>query len=166
MTAAVPTARTPERHHDTVAVVAAVDRLGVLADARDWTGLTALFTDRVDLDYTSLNGGTSARVSAAELVAGWAAGLGGLAATHHMITNHQVAVDSDHATCLAYFQATHVFPNNHGDPHWTLGGRYDVRLSRLDDGWRIDGLIMTAVWATGNQGILELAAEAAAEARS
>ncbi len=48
-----------------------------------------------------------------------------------------------------------------GDPLFTLGGRYDFRLRRAGTGhtWRIVGLVATAQWATGNQRIMQLAAE-------
>lgn len=136
-------------------VMQAVSSLGVLSDARDWDGLRALLADTVTLDYTSLQGGEPATLAAADIVAGWSSSFAPLQATQHLIGNHLVQIDGDQATCLAYFQATHVRPNLHGGPHWTLGGRYDVRLRRVDRRWRIAALTMTAVWAEGNQMVLQ-----------
>lgn len=69
-----------------------------------------------------------------------------------------VEVDGDRAVATAQFQATHILPNPHGGPVWTLGGHYRFGLVRDDGGWRIDALTMTATWATGNQQIMTLAA--------
>lgn len=62
----------------------------------------------------------------------------------------------DDATCAANVTATHVRPNASGGPHWTVAGRYDVRLVRAgpDAAWRIAGLALTVRWASGNQAIM------------
>jgi ketosteroid isomerase-like protein len=151
---------------DAPAVVALATRMAWLADQRDWDALPGLFTDRVRVDYTSLNGGEPATLPAAELVAGWRAVLGGLDATQHLLGNHLVEIDGDHAVCTAQFQATHVLAepavNPHGGTTWTLGGHYRYQLDRAEGAWRIAGLTMTAAWATGNQQIMSLAAARAA----
>ncbi len=128
-------------------------------DRREWTELAEVFADEVAVDYTSLRGGEPAKLARAALVDGWRSALGGLAATHHMITNHLVELTSDQAVCSADFQAVHVLPNPHGDPTWTLGGRYRFELRRPSGDWQIAALTMTAVWATGNQQIMALATE-------
>ena len=145
----------------------ALNRLGVIetctrmawhADQREWDALRDGFADQVLLDYTSLQGGEPASVSRDELVESWARLLGKLAATQHLITNHLVSVAGDTATCTAAFQATHLLPNAHGDPIWTLGGTYHFELVRDGPAWRISALTMTATWASGNQQIMSLAA--------
>jgi hypothetical protein len=52
-------------------IIAAVNAIGSLADARKWADLRAVFADEVDVDYTSLTGGQPARVKADDLIAGW-----------------------------------------------------------------------------------------------
>ncbi len=47
-----------------------------------------------------------------------------------------------------------MLPNDAGGPHWTVAGRYDFDLLRMPMGWRIAGLTLTVVWATGNQQIM------------
>lgn len=155
---------------DRLNVIEATCRMGMLADNRDWAALTALLAETVELDYTSLMGGTPVTVTAAQVTDGWAASLNGLQSTQHMISNHQVTLTGQQASCTAYFQATHVLPNPHGDPHWVLGGRYDFQLTRArhdqdgELGWRIAAITMTAIWATGNQRIMDLAAASTAPA--
>jgi len=146
---------------DRTEIVEQTTRMAWLADRRDWDRLVDVFADEVDLDYTALTGGHPVRLSPVDLVAGWRAGLGGLDATQHLVSNHLVDVDGDRAVATAQFQATHVLANPHGDPTWTLGGHYRFGLVRRDDGWRIDAVTMTATWATGNQQVMTLATRAA-----
>ena len=145
---------TPEERLE---VIETCTRMAHHADRREWDRLVEIFADEVRLDYTSLQGGEPATVAREQLVDGWREALGGLAATQHLITNHLVEVDGERAVCLADFQATHLYPNPHGDPSWTLGGRYRFELRRLGSAWRLAALTMTAVWARGNQQIMSLA---------
>jgi len=145
---------TPEERLE---VIETCTRMAHHADRREWDRLVEIFADEVRLDYTSLQGGEPATVAREQLVDGWREALGGLAATQHLITNHLVEVDGARAVCLADFQATHLYPNPHGDPSWTLGGRYRFELCRLGSAWRLAALTMTAVWARGNQQIMSLA---------
>lgn len=131
---------------------------GLLADARDWDALRALFIDAVDVDYTSLNGGEPQTVPAADLIDGWRQVLENLEATHHLIAGRVVTIDGDQASCVANVQATHMLTNGTGDRLWTVGGRYDYRFERTRAGWRISALKLSVQWATGNRQIMELAA--------
>lgn len=142
---------------DRLEIIEAVSSLGLLIDQRAWDQLEALFTDPVEVDYTSLNGGETAAVSPKDLVTGWHS-LGSLDATQHLIANHVVAIAGHEATCAASVQGTHVLANHSGGPLWTVGGRYDIGLRRTAAGWRISALRLTVQWATGNQHIMTLAA--------
>jgi hypothetical protein len=143
---------------DRLAVIETCTRMAWYADEREWDALREVFADEVRLDYTSLQGGEPATVPRDQLVESWAGLLGELQATQHLVTNHLVAVSGDTASCTAAFQATHLLPNPHGDPFWTLGGSYRFELVRDGERWRISAVTMTATWATGNQQIMSLAA--------
>jgi hypothetical protein len=130
----------------------------LLIDAREWAAAEELFTDRVNVDYTSLNGGEPQTVSPAGLVGGWRQMLDHLEATQHLQGNHVISVDGDEATCATNVQGTHVLPNATGGHIWTVGGRYDFRLTRTPSGWRISAMTLAVKWATGNQHIMALAA--------
>lgn len=144
---------------DTTAVIQTINRMGWLTDRRRWDDLVDVFADEVRLDYTALNGGEPATVPAADMVAGWAAGLGGLQATQHLLGSHLVDVDGDRATATAQFQATHVLPTRPRSAAVDLGGRYHCELTRRDDRWRITAVTMTPSWAEGNQQVMTLAAQ-------
>lgn len=142
---------------DRLAVIETCTRMAWHADQREWDALRDVFADEVLLDYTSLQGGEPATISREQLIESWAGLLGKLQATQHLVTNHLVTVSGDTASCTAAFQATHLFPNAHGDPIWTLGGSYCFELVRDSERWRISALTMTATWASGNQQIMSLA---------
>lgn len=139
-------------------VVETINRLFWYVDQQLWDDLETVFADGVFLDYTSLNGGDPAAVPAPDIIAAWQASLGGLAATQHLVSNHLVTLDGDSAEVTAQFIATHLLPNPHGAPTWTLGGHYLFELQGEGDRWRIAAITMTATWATGNQHIMTLAA--------
>jgi SnoaL-like domain len=145
---------------DRLAVIETCTRMAWHADQGEWDALREVFAEEVLLDYTSLQGGDPATVPRDQLVESWAGLLGKLAATQHLLTNHLVTVSGDTASCTAAFQATHLLPNAHGDPIWTLGGSYRFELVRDGERWRISALTMTATWASGNQQIMSLAGAA------
>ncbi|WP_432000154.1 nuclear transport factor 2 family protein [Streptomyces sioyaensis] len=125
-------------------------------DKHEWEQLrSAVFAEKVQVDYTSLNGGEPAEMAADELIGAWRTHLSGLTSTQHLLTNHLVRVEGDTAVATADFQATHLLPNALGGPLWTLGGHYRFALRRTASGWRIDGLTMTTDWAEGNRQIME-----------
>jgi hypothetical protein len=83
----------PGTADDRLAILELTSRLGLLADERDWAALEQIFTDPVEVDYTSLNGGQPQAVRPAELVGGWREALGGLQATHHLIAGQVITLD-------------------------------------------------------------------------
>ncbi|MGW4896107.1 nuclear transport factor 2 family protein [Kitasatospora sp. NPDC004240] len=129
-------------------VIDTCTRMARYADRRDWDRLVGVFADTVTLDYTSLNGGEPVTLRPEQIVEGWKEGLGGYAATQHLLTNHLVTVDGDRAVCTAAFQATH---RKGDDRLWTLGGDYRFDLIRTPVGWRIAGVVMTTVWSDGER---------------
>lgn len=130
-------------------------RMCLLVDARAWEDLAGLFTDPVEVDYTSLFGGERQVTSPAELTAAWRLTLSHLQATQHLIGGQVITLDGDDAACAANVQGTHMLSNGSGGPLWTVGGRYDFRLRRTAAGWRIAGLTLTVRWATGNRHIIQ-----------
>ncbi|MFE1285812.1 nuclear transport factor 2 family protein [Streptomyces sp. NPDC058751] len=143
------------------AVIDVCTRMAWHADRRDWEALKDVFADEVRLDYTSLNGGEPALLAPREIADAWSRVLGGFDATQHLIANHLVTLAEDTAVCTAAFQATHRLADPFGAPLWTLGGTYRFDLVRSGEGWRISGVVMTAVWGDGNRESTASAARAA-----
>ena len=131
------------------------------ADRHDWSRVGRAFAQTVTTDYTSLWGGAPVTQPVDDLLAAWAGFLPGFDSTHHMVTNHTVISLSDtHATAEADFTATHRID----DALWVLGGRYGYSLEKSGDRWLVTSLTMTALWETGDRGLVGLAGERAAQA--
>lgn len=141
---------------DRLAIIETCTRMCWHTDKREWPSLrSSVFTEKVLVDYSSLDGGGPTELAADDLIEAWRTLLSPLTSTQHLLTNHLVRISGDTAVATADFLATHLLPNALGSPLWTLGGHYRFTLSRTSAGWRIDGLTMTADWADGNRKIME-----------
>ncbi len=136
---------------DRDSIIAAVNAVGSLADARKWPDLRAVFADNVDVDYTSLVGGQPSRVKADDLITGWEKGLTAFAKTEHVVSGHQVTVNGDTAECRARFIATHTRGTPDSTDRWTCGGRYRYTLNKVHGQWKVSGTVMTMEWEQGKR---------------
>ena len=133
-------------------------------DTKDWALYRSIFTDEVEIDFSSFDPSNLARrLKADEWVAGVRVLFTGLDATQHSMTNPRVAIDGEHATCIMYMQAAHFLQNNEGDNEFTIGGFYTDRLVRTVHGWKLSGVKLTVSWSRGNKHIMTLAAQRGAE---
>ena len=71
--------------------------------------------------------------------------------SQHMVSNHQVAVDGDHATSRCYFHAQHVWEASPSGRNYIVAGRYEDQLSRSERGWRIKDRVLTVMWTEGER---------------
>jgi hypothetical protein len=151
---------------DRYQVETTLSRLGRLIDDRDWDGLHDLFTDVVEVDYTSLWGGEPEKLARETLIGRWRDVLTGLESTQHVIANVLAAIDGPTATATANVVGVHRLTVPNGGPLWTVGGTYHVRLARhAETSWRIEALTLRVSWADGNTAVMSEAARRA-EART
>ncbi len=80
--------------------------------------------------------------------------LGGLSASQHIISNHQVIVDGKNATCRCYLHAQHTLHGTEGGDNYIMAGRYIDKLSQVDDEWRITERRLILDWVEGNPNVL------------
>ena len=80
--------------------------------------------------------------------------LGGLSASQHIISNHQVMVDGKNATCSCYLHAQHTLHGTEGGDNYVMAGRYIDKLSQVDDEWRITERQLILDWVEGNPNVL------------
>jgi SnoaL-like domain len=132
-------------------IIDVVNRVAIMADRRNWPACREAFSDRVETDYTSLNGGQPATVNADDLVAGWETFFTQtFKVTQHLIGSHVVSITKDTAICLSNFQAHHIYLDTQKGT-WTLGGFYEHGLVRNPQGWRVNRLKMTWTWEQGTR---------------
>jgi hypothetical protein len=77
-----------------------------------------------------------------------------LDATQHIVTNQQVTVDGERATCRTQLQSQHVRRGTEGGDTYLIGGVYDDRLERRPEGWRIVHRTLTETWSRGNPAVI------------
>jgi len=157
-----------QRLLDREAILETVYSYSAGLDGRDWDLYRSIFTDVIELDFTSYFGsGEPMTMTADDWVhAGRLARedteteqgvVLGLKATHHLLTNPRITIDHDRALCITYMQAEHFLPNLEGDSFHTVGGYYTIDLIRTPEGpfgWKIPTLKLTVTWQRGNKHIM------------
>ena len=147
---------------DKLDIIDAVNAIFIYTDERDWKRVKDAFTEEVFHDYSSL-GFEAATLSRDVMVEGWQGFLPGFEATQHSISNHVVQVNEDEATCFSHGTALHYLPNDSGSNVWRVVGRYRHHLVRTQGGWKASQRIFTLKFVDGNEELLELAQERAAQ---
>ena len=80
--------------------------------------------------------------------------LGGLSASQHIVSNHQVSIDGDTATSRCYLHAQHTLTGTEGGDNYVMAGRYIDKLVRVDSAWRITERQLMLDWTEGNNRVL------------
>ncbi|MBJ69283.1 MAG: hypothetical protein CL463_05215 [Acidimicrobiaceae bacterium] len=80
--------------------------------------------------------------------------LGGLSASQHIVSNHQVSIDGDTATCRCYLHAQHTLNGTEDGDNYVMAGRYIDKLVRVDSEWRITERQLMLDWTEGNNRVL------------
>jgi 3-phenylpropionate/cinnamic acid dioxygenase small subunit len=116
-------------------------------DTKDWAVLDSVFTEDANGDLLEDVVGRVAIKKRVETA------LSRMDETQHLISNHQIVVRGDTATCRCYLQAQHVRKAAHGGPNFIIAGRYEDELKRTADGWRITFRRLVVMWTDGNPGV-------------
>ncbi len=139
---------------DRASIGAVVTRFITSVDQRDWQSARLCFTEEIDVDYTSLHGGVPAHLPIDQVIEGWRRTISDTnQGIQHHLTNQEITLHGDEATCTAYMQAYHFLVES-GEVTWTLGGRYNIVLIRSEQGWKIQRLTFIAQWVTGDQQVI------------
>ena len=80
--------------------------------------------------------------------------LGGLSASQHIVSNHQVSIDENTATSRCYLHAQHTLNGTEGGDNYVMAGRYIDKLIRVGDEWRIIERKLILDWTEGNPKVL------------
>ncbi|HZB19035.1 MAG TPA: nuclear transport factor 2 family protein [Blastococcus sp.] len=139
---------------------AALDVLARFAhgiDTRDWELYRSVFTDEVDVDYTSYRPGSRDRMPADEWVDRARRLFPGLDATQHLLANAWVQSDGRGMRVRTSMRADHFLDGE----RFTLGGSYLHLLTDGGGGWRISAVTLTVTWTEGDRQLLAVAARRA-----
>ncbi len=125
-------------------------------DRRDWDLYRSIFTDEIEMDFSSL-GIPASRVDADQWVADAKLLFAGFEATQHLSANHVHELRGDEASCVSYMQAEHFVAQNGELLRWTIGGHYANELLRTSQGWKLQKVTLTVTWQTGNPEVPRIA---------
>jgi hypothetical protein len=73
-----------------------------------------------------------------------------LTSSQHLVSNQQVKINGDTATCRCYLQAQHTLEGTEDGDNYIVAGRYEDELIRTPDGWRITHRTLIGDWTDGN----------------
>lgn len=147
---------TAETLVDQAEMIRIADTLDAAVDAKDWALARSLFTDDVDVDFTSLAGGEPATVPADGLIAGWSGNLTAEKQSFHLRGNHRITfTGADTAVMLSNGYAWNrmergALPENGGNPLWEVWGTYRHGFVRVGDSWKINAMTFTATAERGS----------------
>jgi len=144
---------------DRGAITDVVNRYATGLDRRDWKLLRSIFTDEIDMEYSSV-GIKTGRYAADRWVRNSEVLFAGFGPTQHTLTNHAITVNGDAAHCDMYMRAEHFIEDlAPSENRWTIGGYYKVDLTRFTDAWRIHAMGLYMTWQTGNRNLSAVAIE-------
>ncbi|WP_415921666.1 nuclear transport factor 2 family protein [Tateyamaria sp. SN6-1] len=132
------------------------DALDAAVDAKDWTLARSFFVDTIDVDFTSLVGGTPATIPADALIAGWSGNLTAEKTSFHLRGNHRVTFHDDgSATMQSHGYAWNrmergALPENGGEALWEVWGTYTHGFVETDAGWKVDAMTFDATAERGS----------------
>ena len=145
--------QTPAEAVDRTNVVQTVDAVFTQFDAKDWEGLGSLFSDRVQIDFSSL-GGPRTTVTREALIDGWRDAFAGNKTSLHQTSNHQVRIDGDSAEVFLHGYAYNALARSYGDDVWETWGTYHFSLRRVArTRWEITREQYVSLRAEGNEGV-------------
>jgi hypothetical protein len=131
------------------------DELFITTDLKDWTAARALFADGpIEVDMSSLAGGTAVQLTADQLMDGFRAGLHPGKISHHLATNYRIAVEGDRAELWAHGYAWNRVPSlPAGDDLWETWGNYRLTFRREARRWLLDGFRYYSKLTRGNDAV-------------
>ncbi len=140
---------------DEAAINTIVESVATLADRGDFESLEKLYSQEVEVDYTSAFGGEVELKSPQALMTQWANVLPGFDRTRHKISNIETIIKGNQANASADVIANHYLKDN----FWQISGSYEYSLIKEDGQWVIEKMTFIAASEEGNRELINQAIE-------
>lgn len=142
---------TLERIVDEREIRRVVDEIDNLCDRKEWEKLRALFTDDVDVDFTSLSGGEPSKITADELINAWKTNLFEGKKTFHQRGNHRIKIAEDTAEVFSKGYGFNFLKTGEFTGLWEVWGNYTHTLERTEKGWKCSGMSLEVIHERGDE---------------
>ncbi|WAL68773.1 nuclear transport factor 2 family protein [Amycolatopsis cynarae] len=137
-----------QRVADELAIRRTLARLSRAQDNGDREAYKTCFTGRVLLTKSVVIPDWQPReLPIDELADLYFAQVGKFKFAHHLVSNHVIDIDGDEATCLADLYCVFAEGDGEGLRSSSLGGRYDLKLRRVDGEWLISERSIVELYA-------------------
>lgn len=130
-------------------IVAVATRYCRALDTKQWPLLAEVFV----ADATARLGNPTELVGLEAITGRIRNALQHLDDSQHLVGNHEVTVDGDSGAHRCYLQAQHIRQLPDGSPNYIVAGRYEDRVVRTPEGWRIAHRTLTVMWTEGNPAV-------------
>lgn len=141
----------PESLADEAEIRHVVDEIDNLCDEKNWKKLRSLFTDKIDVDFTSLDSGKPAKIKAADLIAAWKTNLFAEKKTFHQRGNHRIKINGDEAKVFSKAYAFNLLEKGKVKGLWEVWGNYTHTLERTETGWKCSGMTLEVIHQRGDE---------------
>ena len=131
-------------------IVEVVNKLFIYTDYQKWDKLlNEVFTGNILFDMSSL-GQEIKTIPAKEVCEIWQKGFEGLDSVNHLAGNYLVTINGETADVFAYATATHYKNSAIQGKTREFRGSYDLHLTKVLQGWRIDVFKYNLKFMNGN----------------
>jgi len=131
-------------------IVEVVNKLFIYTDYQKWDKLlNEVFTGNILFDMSSL-GQEIKTIPAKEVCEIWQKGFEGLDSVNHLAGNYLVTINGETADVFAYATATHYKNSAIQGKTREFTGSYDLHLTKVLQGWRIDVFKYNLKFMNGN----------------
>ena len=136
---------------DYLTIANLVGGFGNLVDKREWDKAVQLFAPVVEVDYTSLFGGSAQEQKREDLVYGWSQFLPRFTCTEHHIAQPYIEINGEKAIARAAVVAYHFTGESlqQQGSEWVIGGHYRFIMKKTAGEWKIQTVILQALWQKG-----------------
>lgn len=124
-------------------------RFALALDTRNWELFKTLFTDSVEVDFSSL-GMARQTLSPDGVAEMFQRSFEHSQGTQQIYSNFLIDLDGDTATCSSYLLGHHFTPGFEGGDEVSLRGRYIDRFERTGEGWKIAASTFSLFSLVGN----------------
>ena len=134
---------------DRFEIIAALDRYAECLDTRDWSGLSDVFTEDVDMDFTVWHATTLDEVRT-----NIGSFLNGCGPSQHLLGNYRIQLDGDSASSRCYCRVMHFGKDEHEGKTFESWIEYADEFVRTADGWRSRKRVARAQMNQGDASLL------------